>query len=390
MSLISIQVSVAKNKSMTISGLPGTTEPVAVTHALIDQGIFLDEARRYRVVPTLHTGRCLVVEITDSQGTIVSRIETLSRQANVSFEIPESSGLEEARNSQLREHGRVYREGARTVVEIMGKAHLLSEPGVTCANPDAPEAERIYRKVFRSKQIYLAHEYDRAVAEHLHGHNVFVIAMNGYSSIGIAKCREYGIDPGAYEAACERLLAHAIVALQTALPDIDVRVIHGASAMGVDLAIQRCVRGRQPSQELGFSCPKYLFHVEDDEYPVYVADNVHDYSQAFVRSCDALIAANGRLHSFRMDIAAVFDHGKYFLPINILKLISRTGGPAAKNADGLIEDAVAFFEQRMYSVGRNVSHSSAKDPWRALGLEVKETLVSIARHVLPADAAWTL
>lgn len=377
-----------QGKNLFVDGIPdrGT---VQVTEAEIAAGLFLDKERTLRVVPRID-GRSTVIEVVDVDGDALARAQSRGRRATLSFRLPKAAGLGDAEKDLLRQHGRVYRDGDATVVEIMGKSWLLNEPGVTCANPTAPEPDRIYRKVFAKKKIYLPDEYDRAVAECLSGRDVFVLGMNGYSSIKPEKCREYGIDPGAYEIACEELLEFAIRSLRAAFPDIDVRVIHGASAMGVDLAIQRCARRVLRESELGFSCPEYLFYVQDDSYPVYVASSVHDYSQSFVRSCNVLIAANGRLQAFRMDIAAVFEHDKYLIPVNVIKLISRTGSPAAKNALGQIEDAVAHYEQRVFQVGKQVTEGTAADRWKATGSEVRDVLVNIARHVLPKEISWKL
>jgi len=387
--LISFVVSRAED-NLYVSGLPGEAKDLLVTTATLAAGIYLNRERTLRVVPWLQDKATLVVDVVDRVGKVLTRVETRGRSAAISCEVPENDARGDDERRLLREHGRVFREGGTTIVEIMGKSHLLREPGVTCANPDATEEERIYQKVFSKKRIYLPDEYDRAIAEHLAGRDAFVIGMNGYSSISEMKCREYGIDPGAYEIACEQLLAFAIKSLRATFPDIDVRVVHGASAMGVDLAIQRCARGQLRNKELGFSCPQYLFYVEDDEYPVYVASNVHEYSQAFVKSCNVLIAANGRLQAFRMDIMAVFEHDKYLIPVNVIKLISCTGSPAAKNAMGQIEDAVAHYEQRVFLVGRDIAESTATDRWRAMGTEVCGVLVSVARHVLPKDISWKL
>lgn len=377
----------AEGGNIFMDGIPGR-DTVQATEAELAAGLFLDAERTLRVVPRID-GRLTVIEILDNDGETVARAQSRGRRVTLSFRLPKPA-FGDAEKDLLRQHGRVYRDGDTTVVEIMGKAWLLNEPGVTCVNPAAPEPDRVYRRVFAKKKIYLPDEYDRAVAECLSGRDVFVLGMNGYSAIKAEKCREYGIDPGAYEIACEELLEFAIRSLRAAFPDIDVRVIHGASAMGVDLAIQRCARRVLRDSELGFSCPEYLFYVQDDAYPVYVASSVHDYSQSFVRSCNVLIAANGRLQAFRMDIAAVFEHDKYLIPVNVIKLISRTGSPAAKNALGQIEDAVAHYEQRVFQVGKQVTEGTAADRWKATGSEVRDVLVNIARHVLPKEISWKL
>ncbi|MEZ4534184.1 MAG: hypothetical protein R3D26_04120 [Cyanobacteriota/Melainabacteria group bacterium] len=75
---------------------------------------------------------------------------------------------------------------------------------------------------------------------------------------------------------------------------------------------------------LGHSCPKFMFYVEDDTDPVYVAETSR--IRLFVRrSLDILIAANGRMQAFRHDIMAVFEKMKHASFVNVLKSISTNG-----------------------------------------------------------------
>ncbi|HBP00221.1 MAG: hypothetical protein UU48_C0006G0007 [Candidatus Uhrbacteria bacterium GW2011_GWF2_41_16] len=284
----------------------------------------------------------------------------------------------------VHDHGSIRRVEGKTIVEIRGKTHLLNEPGVTCLNSDTLEGERIYQKIFLRKKIYLPDEYEQAVAENLKGRFVLVLAMNGYSSLRPQQCAAWGVQVGAYEKACEVLLTQVTNWLRQQFPDIDVRFIHGASDIGVDKVIVHTANTLRRTQ-LGFSCPEYMFYVKDDDVPVYVAPTVREYSDAFVRSSDILIAANGRLQAYRMDIQAVFDYDKSFIPVNVLRLISTTGGPPAKNAAGQIEDAVAHFEQRVHIIGQRRLNDFGQDKWRAAILEINDVMTNICRQILPFD-----
>ena len=277
----------------------------------------------------------------------------------------------------------VRRKKGVTVVEAVGKASLLECPGVVCVNPKAPPAKRVYRREFRNpkKRIYLAHEYDLAVRTELAGRHRFVIAMNGYSTLTNDQCAAWGVKPGAYEKACGVLLAQIDRHIHRHFPDACTYYVHGASDMGVDKVISETAT-RLRRQQLGFSCPEYLFYVPDNEVPVYVAETIEKYSDAFVRSSDILIAANGREQSFRMDIASVFTHDKFILPVNVLKLISTTGGPPAKGANGKIEDAVAHFQQRYYDIGVQIYGLEGRDIWAAAVGRIQNNVSHICRQVL--------
>ncbi|GEM_PF-692648 len=300
--------------------------------------------------------------------------------------------------SSITQNGLVTRDG--DVVLVLIKKDMSSllgrDPLVTCLNPEALEPERVYQKEFRqrgvvhsgNRGIYLPNEYDLAIQDHLRGRYVLRLAMNGYSSIKPEQCRAWGIAPGAYEVACRHLLKTVWRYLRGQFPDLDIRFLHGSSDMGVDRAIIEAAKElRRPM--LGFSCPEYAFYVPDaDDFPMYIAASVAEYSDAFVRSCDVLIAANGRLQAYRMDIHAVFEHDRVFIPINVLRLISTLAYPPPKNANGEIEDAVAHFEQRVYIVGQhrlNIPGDLAHDPWKGALHELGEILVQQCRHLLPPE-----
>ncbi len=284
--------------------------------------------------------------------------------------------------------GRVYRSGGATFVEMVGEryAYLLAEPGVVCTNPDADPARRAYLKRFARKRVYLPGEYDRAVSEVLHGTDVIVLGMNGYSSIKPEHLAAWGIKEGAYEAACRSLVTQAVQRLQREFPGVDVRFAHGASNMGVDRAmIDVSYNLNRP--QLGHSCPHFLFYVQDDDVPVYVAPSQPEYAAAFTRSLDVLLCANGRLQAFEMDIDAAFKFRKHVIPINVLRAISTTGGPPAFGPNNIVEDAVAAFEEQMHVTALRWNLAGC-DVWAEMNERIGTTLAHIGRRVLSPHRAF--
>ena len=281
--------------------------------------------------------------------------------------------------------GRIFKSGTNVCVEKIGSPGLSNLSGVECLNQTAPEEDRIYRKTFYKKPIFMPSEYHKAIAEILVGSDVVVIGMNGYSSLSLEQCQAWGVKPGTYEAACHTILKGLIEYLTKKFNGIDVRIAHGASDLGVDRAAIRV--GRQLNcPQLGHSCPKFMFYVPDDEIPVYVAKTQAEYAQAFIRSLNVLIAANGRVQAFEHDIDTAFKLHKPILPINVLKSISSTGGPPAFNANGGIEDAVAAMEQLVFMVSMRLGLKL--DQFEELRQHTNETVAMITRRLLSPERAF--
>lgn len=289
-------------------------------------------------------------------------------------------------NSPIDPEGSIRQENGSTIVEVQGSTHLATAAGVECINPTAAENQRIYRKVFTQKPIYLHDDYDRAVKENISGDNVVVIGMNGYSSISEKNCQEWGVKPGAYEAACAQLLRTCIGHLREQYEGIGIRVVHGASAMGVDDAVIKVGKAMKVPM-LGHSCPRFMMYVEDDDVPVHVADTKAAYAEHFISSLDILIAANGREQAFRHDINAAFIHNKHVMPINVLRSISDRGGPPAFRPDGTIEDAVAAFEKRVHLVSQQLQGTEL-DPWKNILNHTQNTVGFICRSLLSPNIAF--
>lgn len=286
-----------------------------------------------------------------------------------------------------QQEGRIKREADGSVtVTLKGATQVATLPGVTCLNPEAAEGERVYTKVFKHKPIYLPHEYDRAVREVLTGNDVVVLGMNGYSSLTEQKRRAWGVQPGAYEVACAGLLEQTIRELEAFYPGVEVRLAHGASGMGVDGVILG-VAAKLNKRQLGHSCPRFMFYVEDDDVPVYVGKTQQDYANAFIDSLDILVAANGRLQAFRHDFNAVFDKGKHIILANVLRSISTTGGPPALDEDGNIEDAVAYFELLVHQMSQAITGSG--DPFLDIVNHVIEEVRQISRQLISANRGFS-
>ncbi len=279
----------------------------------------------------------------------------------------------------------LFRDGRETVIRTKNRADLLSESGVICLNPGADAQERMYEKRFVQKRIYFPGQRKLAIKENLSLPYTLIFGINGYSSLSEEKCRKYGVVPGAYEKACSVAIELMDEHVCARYPDANLCYAHGGSHLCVDrVTIETAERLRRA--QLGFSCPEYLWYVHDDKHPIYVSPNKRSYSRAFVRSCDVLIAMNGRKQAYEMDFMGTLEFSKVLIPINILRLISTTGGPPALDENGNIEDAVAHFEQRIFTVGRQlIGGTIARDAWPDAINDLRQIVSHVCRRILPPD-----
>lgn len=295
-----------------------------------------------------------------------------------------------AKERAQRDPGRIYREGSETVVEIRGKGYLLKDPnvqGVTCMNADAPEPERIYQKRFINRRIYLPDEFELATTSVLNGHDVVVLGANGYSNLSPARCQAWGIQPGKYEAACKAILISTIKMIQDRFTGARIKMVHGASNMGVDRAIIEICK-KLNLEMLGFSCPEYLFYVQDDnDFPVHVSSSGKEYSDRFVEALNILLACNGAEVAFRHDIAAATAKAKQIIPVNVLRAISTTGGPPAFDEHGKVVDAVAAYEHCVHMMGQRWTGQGEQD-WLALLDHVHLWVANFCRTQLSPNGAF--
>ncbi len=285
---------------------------------------------------------------------------------------------------QIELNGILSRETGGFVVRAQGMPHLAKLPGVVCENPTEPEKKQVFAKYFKRKRIYTDRQYKQAVQEVLVGTDVVVLGMNGYSSLSPEQCLAWGVREGAYEAACKGILKSLFGTLTSTFDGIDIRFADGASNVGVDRALLEVARDLN-RPHLGHSCPKFMFYVEDDNNPVFVAKTKERYAEAFIDSLHILVAANGRAQAFRHDIMAVFEKLKYLIPVNVLRSISTNGGPPATNAKGGIEDAVAAFEGCIHMANRMLF---GIDPYRDVVNHVCQTGTALVRSLLSPERAF--
>ena len=283
----------------------------------------------------------------------------------------------------LSNEGTIHREGNKAIVRAMG-SHLAELEGVTCENLEAPENERIYRKEFTNKEIYLPEEYEKARRAVLSGEGLIILGMTGYSKIGEDNCREWGVSEDAYTAACSDLLGAAINSLQRKFKGIRIALVDGASDMGVDKGVIE-VADTMGLNHLGFSCPSYMFYVKDDKSPVYVARTKDEYADCFVRSLDMLFSVGGRLQALKHDMAAALEHGKKLLLLNVLEVISPHGGPPARDSSGRIVDATAAFLETVLQLSPKVGGGKYED----LRNVVEKEVVFVAGKLLPPQIAYS-
>jgi hypothetical protein len=289
---------------------------------------------------------------------------------------------------KITAEGVIERDGNCFVVRAPAKAHEVEgRPEIECENPEVPPEKRIYRRRFENNRIYLPHQYEMAVRDVLTGPDVIVLAMTGLSVLSEEKCNQYQIKPGAYEAACERALLDANDALQ-AFEGIDIRFAHGASDLGVDRAnLNVATRLNKLHLSLGHSCPRFMLFVPDNGMPVYVAKDQKAYSDFFTSSLDILLACNGRLQAFEMDMMATIRKRKKVIRLNILKLISPTGGPPAYGPDGSIEDAIAVYEATVHDLYPSVY--GCNDPFEDGMSRLQEKVVSLVRPKLTVQRGFS-
>ena len=248
----------------------------------------------------------------------------------------------------------------------------------------------LWRKGFQRKIISLPSERERAFATHFQSQpNSFVLSMNGYSSITVAMQDAYGIDAGAYEAACEALLRAVVVRVRTKFPSANVIITDGASAMGVDEATMRAAEALG-IMTLGFSCPDFMMYVADDERPVFVSKSVKEYAENYIRPLHLLITTGGRQHSLHSDITESIKHGVRIHFVNVISGVSSIPVPATvSNGNGgrKVENACAAFGELISftPIGYNEAATvlDADDWFDAIVQDVSGVAINECRRRMP-------
>lgn len=243
------------------------------------------------------------------------------------------------------------KQTGNTVITVVNEPWSLDFSGVTCLNPEDPEHKRKYQKVFAKKPIYFRHEYDRLLAERFSQKDNFVVSMSGYSKITEEQRQRYGVQEKEYEVACCASLRNILRHLRSKFTGAHLQLTYGASDVGVDWSIEEVAREFN-IVPVGFSCPRFMLYVKDDGIPVFVANNSEEYGDYFIRTLDLLIVTGGRAHALQHDVLASCIYNKRLHFVDVLNILSRTGGVAAtvQKPDGRIE-----VENAAAAMGRNIS-----------------------------------
>ena len=288
--------------------------------------------------------------------------------------------------------GKIWREDGskNVVVEVINEPNSL-DYGAECINLEAPELERIYRKIFTKKPIFLPNEYQQAMNALRTNPADFVLSMNGFSSLTSEWLEKYGIKEGAYEQACIAIMKNVIDKLRSEFPGARLHLTYGASDMGVDWAIEKVASDPGYNLDLlGISCLRYILYAKDDDIPVYVAPNKDLYADCYIESLDFLVSTGGRDQSLKHDIMAACLFQKRIHFVDVLNLLSNNNVPAVviENGETKIENAPATF-------GRNISSSNVSDipvvapiggdKWNSLFYNISANAVEVCRGKMPPD-----
>ena len=160
----------------------------------------------------------------------------------------------------FREHGQIFRERGSVIVRAPGPLWFRPR-GIECENPRAKPDQRIYRRVISNREVLLPSE-EAGLARLLHVRNCVILGMTGYSQLKARDLRQWHIQPGAYEEACAACLASVVDKLHGRYPGVRIKLLHGNTPRGVDLAVLN-VAAERSLDNVGFSCPRYMLYAED-------------------------------------------------------------------------------------------------------------------------------
>lgn len=273
----------------------------------------------------------------------------------------------------IRQHGQTW------WVWVRAKAGRFTFTQIT--DPDG-NGNVVYVRQFLKKPIFL--DLNEAKRQVFGNDHIFLIGATGYTDLDEKTCRTWGIQPGAYELAAERMITDLIRSLQLKFPGVRVGLVDGAAQLGIDKAVIATAE-KNMIPHLGFTCPRYLMYVEDDQMPVFCGQSKTEYLDRFVQTLHVLLGMNGRATAFEHDMRAAILYRKGLILINILKSISLTGGPVAYTEDGSINDALSAFQ----TVVRNLSHLPSES-FDALTDRVTGEVIDLARLVLPPRIGFNL
>lgn len=287
--------------------------------------------------------------------------------------------------------GSIRRENGIVIVEAKGDPSCVKY-GAVCINPDAPDDDKIYRKEFRNKQVYLFDEYEQVVRILRSNPATFVLSMNGYSSLKEDWLRKYGIKKDDYEYTCVAILKRIIDGLRSEFPGIRLYLTSGASDMGVDLAIEQVAQDPLYNLNLmGFSCPRYMLYVRDDPRDaVFVAPNSDAYADFYIKSLDFLVATGGRDQALKHDVIAACLAQVRIHFVDVLSRLSSSGVPAVvidEHGEKKIENAPAAFGRMIsFTDIRQVmiNNPDEADGWKGVFKNITNNAIEVCRPIMPA------
>ncbi len=281
-------------------------------------------------------------------------------------------------------NGTIFKDGDVFIVQHPYLDYLSELPGVEVIEV---EGEKCVQKKFYRKPIFLAHELKQAVSLHLRREpGSFVVSMNGYTTLSTDFLITYGIKPGAYKAACIRVFRTMLKNFRNRFPKTKVFVAHGAVDSEVDGALLQ-VKKEENLGGLGFSCPKFIFYVNDDDEPLYVANSVDGYADAYIQSLDFLISTGGRAHALTHDINASVLYSKIIYFVDLISMVAEVPVPSSVPLPGggrQVENAAAAFRNNLAFFGSNLDRGS-QTSFQLLDNDIFAVAEPVCRKVMPAE-----
>lgn len=139
--------------------------------------------------------------------------------------------------STITRDGIAIKDGdvVRVFIRWTDDPNLLKNPSITCLNPEASDEDKVYERVFRNREIFLANQRDAAIQLHLRGgvRPITVIGANGLSSIKDHQLKSWHIRDDSYRVGTEVLLETNYHKIRKELGDaMNVRFVHGCSSAG--------------------------------------------------------------------------------------------------------------------------------------------------------------
>jgi hypothetical protein len=277
----------------------------------------------------------------------------------------------------------IYRNGSKLILEGPFVDYKANLPGVVVHG-------NTIRKEFPVERFLLNQgEIDAAVARHREGTDVIVLGFSGYSMLDAERCAQLNIRLGEYEAASVGMVAACVDGVRSKLGDPPIRFVYGSSDLGIDRSIEE-VCTSEGCDLLGFSCPNYLWWVDNSEEgpTICIMPDESQYADAYVRALDILFAMNGGKVSYEMDILAATRYHKRVAVVDVL----RTLGARSQGFDhkGNVLDAAAALAERLRLItpGDEFVQKGDGDTFAETQRKLVTSVVGLARGIVSPDTAY--